>query len=138
MPQGVFNSIVDSREYKWRWWALIGASLAVFMAALDSNVVNVALPIMSRDFHVDQAIRWVVLSYVLPTTALLGAFGALSDILGRRRITLIGVTVMSATPRDHVGVGGHFSTPPGSWASRWAPRDAQGAKPELESTISAA
>jgi len=93
MPQGVFNSIVESREYRWRWWALVGASLAVFMAALDGNVVNVALPIMARIFHVDREIRWVVLSYILPTTALLGAFGALSDVIGRRRITLIGVTL---------------------------------------------
>jgi MFS family permease len=97
MPQGVShtvsNTIVESREYRWRWWALIGASLAVFMAALDSNVVNVALPVMARIFHVDREIRWVVLSYVLPTTALLGAFGALSDAIGRRRITLIGITL---------------------------------------------
>jgi EmrB/QacA subfamily drug resistance transporter len=91
MPQGVLNSIVESPEYRWRWWALVGASLAVFMAALDSNVVNVALPMMAGIFHVDRQIRWVVLSYILPTTALLGAFGALSDVIGRRRITLIGV-----------------------------------------------
>jgi EmrB/QacA subfamily drug resistance transporter len=93
MPQGVFNTVLDSRSYKRRWWALIGASLAVFMAALDSNVVNVALPVMARIFHVDRQIRWVVLSYILPTVALLGAFGALSDVIGRRRITLIGVTL---------------------------------------------
>jgi len=96
MPQGVFNTVLDSREYRWRWWALIGASLAVFMAALDSNVVNVALPLMARVFHVDRQIKWVVLSYVLPTTALLGVFGALSDVVGRRRITLIGVTLFIA------------------------------------------
>jgi EmrB/QacA subfamily drug resistance transporter len=93
MPQGFSVPSVGSREYRWRWWALVGASLAVFMAALDSNVVNVALPVMARIFHVDRAIRWVVLSYILPTTALLGVFGALSDIIGRKRITLIGVTL---------------------------------------------
>ncbi len=85
MPQSIpSSSIVDSRAYRFRWWALIGASLAVFMAALDSNVVNVALPVMAQVFHVDREIRWVVLSYILPTTALLGAFGALSDVIGRR------------------------------------------------------
>ncbi len=93
MPQGVSSIIVDSREYRWRWWALIGASLAVFMAALDSNVVNVALPIMAQGFHVDREIRWVILSYVLPTTALLGAFGALSDVIGRRTVTMIGIAL---------------------------------------------
>lgn len=82
--------------YRFRWWALAGASLAVFMAALDSNVVNVALPIMARTFHVSSDIRWVVLSYLLPTTALLGAFGALSDVVGRKRITLAGVVLFVA------------------------------------------
>jgi len=102
MPQGVSISIPGSpltpgsRAYRWRWWALIGASLAVFMSALDSNVVNVALPIMAKTFHVDRQIRWVVLGYILPGTALLGAFGALSDKLGRRRVTLIGVTLFLA------------------------------------------
>jgi EmrB/QacA subfamily drug resistance transporter len=85
-----------SREHRYRWWALAGASLAVFMAALDSNVVNVALPIMARAFTVSADIRWVVLAYLLPTTALLGAFGALSDIVGRKRITLAGVVLFIA------------------------------------------
>ncbi len=96
MPQGVSISSLESREYRWRWWALVGASLAVFMAALDSNVVNVALPILANSFHVDRQVRWVVLSYILPGTALLGAFGALSDTLGRRRITVIGVALFLA------------------------------------------
>jgi len=74
----------------------MGAALAVFMSALDSNVVNVALPILATTFHVTGEVRWVVLSYILPTTALLGAFGALSDVVGRKRITLIGVTLFVA------------------------------------------
>jgi EmrB/QacA subfamily drug resistance transporter len=93
MPQGVFVPSLDSHAYRWRWWALIGASLAVFMAALDSNVVAVALPVMARGFHVASEIRWVTLAYILPTTTLLGAFGALSDVLGRRTITLLGVGI---------------------------------------------
>ena len=86
----------SSREYRFRWWALAGASLAVFMAALDGNVVNVALPIMAQTFRVSTEIRWVVLSYILPTTALLGVFGALSDRIGRKRITLAGVVLFVA------------------------------------------
>jgi EmrB/QacA subfamily drug resistance transporter len=96
MPDRSDSLRPSSREYRFRWWALAGASLAVFMAALDSNVVNVALPIMARAFHVSTDIRWVVLGYILPTTALLGAFGALSDVLGRKRITLAGVVLFVA------------------------------------------
>ena len=93
MSQDIDSIRLQSPEYRLRWLALVGASLAVFMAALDSNVVSVALPIMAGTFHVTGAIRWVVLSYILPATALLGAFGALSDVVGRKTITLIGVTV---------------------------------------------
>jgi EmrB/QacA subfamily drug resistance transporter len=81
---------------KKRWLALAGASLAVFMAALDTNVVNVALPIMASAFHVSVQIRWVVLAYILPTTAFLGAFGALSDTLGRKLIMLAGSVIFVA------------------------------------------
>jgi EmrB/QacA subfamily drug resistance transporter len=79
-----------------RWWALTGASLAIFMAALDTNVVNVALPAMAQSFHVTREIRWVSLAYIVPTTALLGVFGAVSDMVGRRLITLVGVVVFVA------------------------------------------
>ena len=90
-PSDIF--LPSTREYRYRWWALAGASLSIFMAALDGNVVNVALPVMARTFHVSADIRWVVLSYIMPTTALLGAFGALSDVVGRKRITLAGVVL---------------------------------------------
>ena len=93
-PSDILRS--STPGYRFRWWALAGASLAVFMAALDSNVVNVALPIMAGGFRVSSDIRWVVLSYLLPTTALLGAFGALSDVIGRKRITLVGVVLFVA------------------------------------------
>ena len=93
-PSDILRS--STPGYRFRWWALPGASLAVFMAALDSNVVNVALPIMAGGFRVSSDIRWVVLSYLLPTTALLGAFGALSDVIGRKRITLVGVVLFVA------------------------------------------
>ncbi len=93
MPGASDTLSASERTHRWRWWALAGASLAVFMSALDSNVVNVALPIMAGQFRVTADIRWVSLSYLLPTTALLGAFGALSDVLGRKRIMLAGVIV---------------------------------------------
>ena len=96
MPDHSNIVLSSSKEFRFRWWALAGASLAVFMAALDGNVVNVALPIMARTFGVSGDIRWVVLSYILPTTALLGAFGGLSDVIGRKRITLVGVVLFVA------------------------------------------
>ncbi|HVO39718.1 MAG TPA: MFS transporter [Spirochaetia bacterium] len=96
MPGLTDTVLIDNRAWRWRWWALAGVSLAVFMAALDGNVVNVALPIMARVFNVTADIRWVVLSYILPTTALLGVFGALSDVIGRKTITLIGVVLFIA------------------------------------------
>jgi EmrB/QacA subfamily drug resistance transporter len=62
-------------------------ALGTLMATLDISVVNIALPTLSRAFGVPlTTIEWVVLAYVVTITALLLAFGRLSDLRGRRRV----------------------------------------------------
>jgi MFS transporter, DHA2 family, multidrug resistance protein len=54
-----------------RWWLVVGAGLAVFMVALDSSIVNVALPTIGRAFQSPAAvIQWTILGYLLPAVAL--------------------------------------------------------------------
>jgi MFS family permease len=44
-----------------RWWALVLLSLAQFMVILDVTVVNVALPTIAADLHLDRSwLTWVV------------------------------------------------------------------------------
>jgi EmrB/QacA subfamily drug resistance transporter len=73
------------------------ACAAQFMVVLDIAIVNVALPSIQRDLAVGQStLQWVVIAYGL----LLGGFlllgGRMTDLLGRRRILLVGMTIFSA------------------------------------------
>jgi EmrB/QacA subfamily drug resistance transporter len=79
-----------------RWWALAAVSLASFMAFLDNNVVNVALPTIQRELHLSVAgLEWVVSSYILALAALLLVGGRLADVYGRRRVFLTGLAVFT-------------------------------------------
>jgi EmrB/QacA subfamily drug resistance transporter len=80
-----------------RTWALIAVSLATFMTYLDNNIVNVAIPAIQRDLHLDTAgLEWVVSGYILVFASLLLAGGRLGDLFGRRRLFLTGLGVFTA------------------------------------------
>jgi len=79
-----------------RWVALAAVSLANFMAYLDNNVTNVALPTIQRDLHLSVAgLEWIVSSYLLVLAGLLLVGGRVADVYGRRRVFLIGLAVFT-------------------------------------------
>jgi EmrB/QacA subfamily drug resistance transporter len=79
-----------------RWWALVLLSLAQFMVILDVTVVNVALPSIGADLHLDRAsLTWVVTAYTLCFGGLMLLGGRLADVLGRRRTFLAGLGVFT-------------------------------------------
>lgn len=79
-----------------RWKALGVLGLIQFMLILDVTVVNVALPRIKDDLGFSQSgLAWVVNGYVLMAGGLLLLGGRLADILGRRRLFLIGVGVFA-------------------------------------------
>ena len=66
------------------------------MAFIDSTVVNVALPAIQANFHATVVdMQWVVESYGLCLGALILVGGSLGDLLGRRRIFMLGVTIFA-------------------------------------------
>jgi EmrB/QacA subfamily drug resistance transporter len=75
-----------------RWKALAVLALIQFMLILDVTVVNVALPRIQHDLHFSRAgLAWVVNGYVLMAGGFLLLGGRMADILGRRRLFLLGV-----------------------------------------------
>ena len=75
-----------------RWKALALLSIASFMVILDASIVGVALPSIERDFGVAAAdLQWVVSGYALSFGGLLLLGGRAADLLGRRRIFIIGI-----------------------------------------------
>jgi EmrB/QacA subfamily drug resistance transporter len=80
-----------------------------FIATLDNNVVNVALPAIQRDLRLPiSGLEWVVTSYVVGFSSLLLVGGRLADMIGRRRTLLIGVAIF-ATASAAAGLAGSGS-----------------------------
>jgi EmrB/QacA subfamily drug resistance transporter len=80
-----------------RWWALVLLCLAQFMVILDITVVNVALPTVGSDLHLDRAsLTWVVTAYTLCFGGLMLLGGRMADALGQRRVFLAGLGVFTA------------------------------------------
>jgi EmrB/QacA subfamily drug resistance transporter len=70
-----------------RWWILAILCLVVIIVVIDNTIVNVALPVLSRDLHAsNSSLQWIVDAYSLPFAGLLLAGGGLSDRLGRKRV----------------------------------------------------
>lgn len=75
-------------------WPLVGLSSCMLLSSLGTSIANVALPTLSHDWGASfQAVQWVVISYLLATTTLIVSAGRLGDILGRKRLLLIGIGV---------------------------------------------
>jgi EmrB/QacA subfamily drug resistance transporter len=91
------SSPVDVTPDPRRWKALGVLGLVQFMLVLDITVVNVALPRIQHDLGFSASgLAWVVNGYVLMAGGLLLLGGRLADILGRRRLFLLGVGLFAA------------------------------------------
>lgn len=92
-----------------RWWLVIAAGLAVFMVALDSSIVNVALPSIGQAFHAPAALtEWAILGYLLPAVALVLPAGRWLDRSGRRPafvLAIAGFALSSALAGASFGIG---------------------------------
>ncbi len=79
-----------------RWLALYVLCAGVLMIVLDATIVNVALPSIQDDLGFSQSnLAWVVNAYVVPFGGLLLLAGRLGDLLGQRRIFLLGLAVFT-------------------------------------------
>jgi EmrB/QacA subfamily drug resistance transporter len=80
---------------RWRAFALLAVSY--FMTIIDLTIVNVSLPTIGRDLHFSQtSLQWVVTAYALTFGGLLLLGGRAADLLGRRRILMLGLALFTA------------------------------------------
>src|SRR3954451_6905360 len=80
-----------------RWQALALVCVAFFMTVLDGTIVTVALPSIRNSLHVsDTKLQWVLIAYTITYGGLLLLGGRTADLLGRRRLFMIGVAIFSA------------------------------------------
>jgi len=81
-----------------KWWTLAAVSFGLFMIMLDNTVVNVALPSIQSDLHMQiSQLEWVVTAYALTFAAFLLTGGKLADSFGRRLLFVVGLVVFTAS-----------------------------------------
>ena len=80
---------------RWRAFALLAVSF--FMTIIDLTIVNVSLPTIGRDLHfTETTLQWVATAYALTFGGFLLLGGRAADLLGRRRILILGLAVFTA------------------------------------------
>ena len=80
-----------------KWWALALLCVVQFMVVLDIAIVNVALPSIKQDLGFSQGdLQWVISAYALVFGGFLLLGGRAADMLGRRRIFLLGIVVFTS------------------------------------------
>lgn len=80
----------------YRWIMFATAVTGTFMVNIDSSIMNVAIPVLEREFHAGpELLQWVISAYLLVITGILPVVGTLSDRLNRKSVFIVGVTVFT-------------------------------------------
>ena len=79
-----------------RWWALALLCGAFFMVILDASIVVVALPSIEADLGFSASgLQWVISAYALTFGGFLLLGGRAADLLGRRRVFMVGIAAFT-------------------------------------------
>lgn len=98
MPPDVAPEIHDTIDNRTRWAAFLTILIAQFMNLIDVTIVNVALPSLQSGLAATESqIEWVVAGYILVFALGLLPMGRYGDIVGRKRLFLIGVAAFTIT-----------------------------------------
>lgn len=77
-------------------WALASLSLSMFLSSLGTSIANVGLPAIAQAFDASfQQAQWIVIAYLLSITSVIVSVGRLGDIVGRRRLQLVGIALFA-------------------------------------------
>ena len=79
-----------------RWRVLAVVATAFFMTILDVSIVNVALPSIGRSLDFSREnLQWVITAYAIAFGGFLLLGGRAADLLGRRRVFIVGVALFT-------------------------------------------
>ena len=83
-------------DYNRKWYVMAAVAMGIFLATIDSSIVNIALPTLVRELNTDFAtIQWVVLVYLLTLATLILSFGRLGDMVGKKPVYATGFVVFT-------------------------------------------
>jgi EmrB/QacA subfamily drug resistance transporter len=80
-----------------KWAVLAIIAVGIFMATIDTSIVNISLPSIAHAFGVPLSgtVEWVVIAYLVVIAALLLSIGRLADLIGRKRIWSVGLAIFT-------------------------------------------
>jgi EmrB/QacA subfamily drug resistance transporter len=91
------ENAVDTPDRR-RWIVLALIVVAQFMVVLDIAIVNVALPSIKTDLHFSQVdLQWVITAYSILFGGVLMLGGRIADLLGRRRLFVVGLSIFTVS-----------------------------------------
>ncbi|MCH8309799.1 MAG: MFS transporter [Chloroflexi bacterium] len=80
----------------YRWWAFGALAIGMFASVSDHGSVIVALPSISDHFNTDlPTTQWVLIGYSLTVSALLLPMGRMADLIGRKRVYILGFVIFT-------------------------------------------
>jgi EmrB/QacA subfamily drug resistance transporter len=96
---GTIASKDDGGEHANKWAVLAILAVGIFMATLDTSIVNISLPTIARYFGVplSGAIEWVIIAYLVVIAGVLLSTGRLADMIGRKPIWVAGLIIFTAS-----------------------------------------
>ena len=96
MDHTIYKTEIARRSYENRYKIMTVVLTAVFMAVLNTNIVNVALPTITSFYNVSVGLsQWIITGYQVTATITPIVFAKLSDRLGKSRIFLIGLLIFT-------------------------------------------
>lgn len=92
MTLSPLKKLSESPNYK--WWVFLAIAIGLFTSVSDFGSLIVALPTIANHFGTDlPTTQWVLIGYSLTISALLLPMGRLADIIGRKKVYLIGFSI---------------------------------------------
>lgn len=97
VPEATVSKSQGSQEQPNKWIVFAILAVGIFMATLDSSIVNISLPTIARFFGVplSGAVEWVIIAYLVVTAGVLLTVGRVADTIGRKPIWAAGLIIFT-------------------------------------------
>jgi len=96
-PQVDNQASAGQKEQANKWAVMAIIAIGVFMATLDTSIVNISLPTIARYFGVplNGAVEWVIIAYLVVIAGVLLTTGRVADMIGHKPIWAAGLTIFT-------------------------------------------
>lgn len=88
------SSQSNGNAYKWK--ALTTLAVGAMMATMDASITNIAFPTLTKTFNKElTTVMWISVAFVLTSTSAMLTLGKIADLVGRKRIYVLGTAVFT-------------------------------------------